>query len=187
MNFSVLIWIFIFLLGLLFVFKMTYVLCTALILPVTKGALYVSTSRHRISAFIDAVPMRASQLLVDLGCGDGRVLREARKHYGVRAIGYELNLLAYLKSRSQCLGYQGIEIKRRNFWRADLSQADVVCCYLFPDVMKALAVKLRSELRSGTVVVSCNFPLPEFVPERILRPGHASHNDPIFIYRMKGE
>ena len=64
-------WIFLILTGMLFVLKMTYVLCTAAALPTTQGALYVSTTRTRIAAFIDAVPMKKGQLLVDLGCGDG--------------------------------------------------------------------------------------------------------------------
>ena len=176
--------IFLILAGGLFGLKIAYVLSTSLILPYTGGALYVSTSRVRISAFLDAVPMKAGQLLIDLGCGDGRVLREARKRYGVRAIGYELNLLAYLKAQLLCLGRDGIEISRRNFFAADLSEADVVFSYLFTDVMNDLATKLKSDLKPGTVVVSCNFALPGFNPELILRPGSSLHNDPIYIYRV---
>ena len=170
----------------LFGLKIAYVLSTSLVLPVTQGALYVSTSRVRISAFLEAVPMRAGQLLVDLGCGDGRVLRKARSRYGVRAIGYELNPFAYFKARLLCLGLKGIVIRRRNFWKADLSDADVIFCYLFPDVMKNLSAKLRSEeLKSGALIVSCNFALPGFTPERVLRPDSSLHRDPIYVYRLR--
>lgn len=170
--------------GVLFGLKLAYVLCTALILPATRGALYVSTSRVRISAFLDAVPMKAGQLLVDIGCGDGRVLRKVRRRYGVRAVGYELNLLAYLQAKVLCFGLENIQIKWRNFWTADLSDADVVFCYLFPDVMRDLAAKLKSDLKPGAVVVSCNFDLPGFIPEQVLRPGNSLHNDPIYVYRL---
>jgi hypothetical protein len=67
------IWIFLILAGGLFGLKIIYVLSIALVLPITQGALYVSTSRKKIATFIDAVPMTADQRLVDLGCGDGRV------------------------------------------------------------------------------------------------------------------
>ena len=170
--------------GVIFGLKLTYVFCTALVLPFTRGALYVSTSRLRIEAFLDAVPMRAGQLLVDIGCGDGRVLRKVRTRYGVRGVGYELNLLAYVKARILCFGLKDIQIKWRNFWTADLSDADVVFCYLFPDVMRDLAAKLKSDLKPGAVVVSCNFHLPGFIPDRILRPGNSLHNDPIYVYRL---
>ncbi|MGD9055415.1 MAG: class I SAM-dependent methyltransferase [Desulfobacterales bacterium] len=179
------IWIFIILAGGLFALKIIYVLSVALVLPITQGALYVSTSRAKIGAFIDAVPMTADQKLVDLGCGDGRVLREAQKRYGVRTVGYEINPLAYLKARFFSFGSNKIKIKRQNFWEADLSDADVVFCYLYPDVMKRLAAKLLAGLKPGAIIVSSNFPLPGFVPSKILKLERSLHSDPIFIYHLK--
>ena len=178
------IWIFIFLVGGLFALKIVYVLGIALVLPFTQGALYVSTSRAKITAFINAVPMRADQTLVDLGCGDGRVLREAQKRYGVQTIGYEINPVAYLKARLFSLGTNKIKIRRENFWEADLSDADVVFCYLYPDVMKKMAVKLTAGLKPGTVIVSSNFSLPGFVPSKILRLESSWQNDPMYIYHL---
>lgn len=59
-----------------------------------------------------------------------------------------------------------------------------VCCYLYPDVMKRLAKKLESDLRPGTVVISCNFALPGFTPSKVFRPAGSWHNDPLYIYKM---
>ncbi len=181
------IWIFLILAGGLFGLKIIYALSIALVLPITQGALYVSTSRKKIAAFIDAVPMKADQTLVDLGCGDGRVLREAQKRYGVHTIGYEINPMAYLKARLFSFGRNKIKIKRQNFWEADLSGADVVFCYLYPDVMKRLAAKLKSGLKPGAIVVSSNFPLPEFIPSRILRLHSNLYNDPMYVYQISPE
>ena len=170
--------------GLLFAAKAIYGLSIAVVLPITRGALYVSTARARVAASLEAIDLKPGQLLVDLGCGDGRVLRSARRRCAVRAEGYELNLLAFCKARLLCWWSTGITIRLQNFWRADLSRADVVFCYLFPDVMPPLAQKLGDELKPGATVVSCNFPLPGFTPERVLRPGNQPANDPIFIYRI---
>lgn len=170
--------------ALLFGVKMLYVLCTALALAHTQGALYVSTPRKRISAVLAAIPLKAGDLLIDLGCGDGRILRLARRRCAIAAVGYELNWLAYIKARLLCMGQSGLTIVRGNFWKADLSRADVVCCYLFPDILARLAVKLNQELRPGTMIVSFNFPLPGMTPQRKLRPGNSSHNDPVYIYRL---
>ncbi len=180
------IWVVIGIAGFLFVIKLLYGLSIALVLPVTRGALYVSTARVRVGAFLEAVAPEPGQLLVDLGCGDGRVLRSACRRYQVRAEGYELNPMAYLKARLLSMGHAAVRIHLKNFWKADLSAADIVCCYLFPDVMVPLAFKLRDELKPGAIVVSCNFPLPGFSPDRILRPGNSRTNDPIYIYRIKG-
>ncbi len=178
------IWIFIILAGGLFTLKIIYVLSITLVLPITQGALYVSTSRAKIAAIINAVPMKADQILVDLGCGDGRVLREVQKRYGVRTVGYEVNPLAYLKARLLSIGSNNIKIKRENFWQADLSQADVVFCYLYPDVMKRLAIQLAASLKPGAVIVSSNFSLPGFVPSRVIRLANSLCSDPIYIYYL---
>ena len=162
---------------------MAYVLCTALALPTTQGALYVSTTRTRIAAIIDAVPIKSGQMLMDLGCGDGRILRQVCKKYKVRAIGFEINLMAYIKAQILSLGLKQVEIRRQNFWSQNLTGADVVFCYLYPDVMPRLSAKLKAELRPGTWVVSCNFALPGFTPLMVLRPAGSLHGDPIFIYR----
>ncbi len=170
-------------LSILFVVKVLYVISTAIALPATKGALYVSTSRNRISAVLDAVPMKKDQLLVDLGCGDGRVLRMVKKRYSAKAVGYEINPMAYLRARMQSAG-RGIKIKYLNYLKANLSDADVVFCYLFPDVMKELAAKLKSELKKGAVIVSCNFAFPGMTPEQVIKPDGELDHDPIYIYSM---
>jgi len=177
-------WIFLILAGTLFVLKMTYVLCTAAALPMTQGALYVSTTRTRIAAFIDTVPMKKGQILVDLGCGDGRVLRQAWKNCQVTAVGFEVNLLAYLKARMLSIGLKQVKIRRQNFWSQNLAGADIIFCYLYPDVLQKLSAKLKAELKPGAWVVSCNFSLPGFTPLRVLRPGGSLHNDPLYVYRV---
>ena len=171
--------------GSLFLIKMIYVASVAVSLPATKGALYVSTSMVRIDAFLNEIKLSPDDLLVDIGCGDGRVLRRAYRLYRNRGIGLELNPLANLRARLQSIGYKKIKIVYENFFNFDLSDADVVFCYLFPDVMKQLPEKIKKDLKKGAVFVSCNFELPGFTPDKILHPGNSLHNDPIYIYHMK--
>ena len=72
----------------------------------------------------------------------------------------------------------------QNFFKADLSRADIVSCYLFPDVMQDLARKLTHELKPGTTVISFNFNLPGLTPDQVLRPAGSLHSDPIYIYSV---
>ena len=168
---------------LLFVLKFSYVVCTAFVLPKTGGALYVSTTKKRVAVALDHVPMTRNQVLFDLGCGDARVLRMAVRKYRVQAIGFELNWLAYIKAKILCFFYKGVTIKRKNFWKAEISTADVIFCYLYPDVMKRLGEKLKNSAKDGAYIVSFNFSLPGFTPETVIRPSGSLHSDPIFIYR----
>ena len=178
-------WIFLLMAGAMFGLKILYIAATTAVLPMTQGALYVSTTRVRIEAFLDAVIMTADQLFVDLGCGDGRVLRCANKRYGVRAIGYEINLLAYIKARCLSLLHPQIRLKLRNFWQADISNADVIFCYLYPDVLDRLSEKLCKELKTGATVISGNFPLPGWTPSEVITCDQALYNSPLYIYRDK--
>jgi SAM-dependent methyltransferase len=179
-------WLFIILVvaGGLFMIKIVYALSIAVVLPATGGALFVGTSPERIAAFLEAVPMGPGQVFVDLGCGDGRVLKRVRRRYPVKAMGYEINPLAYVLARLRCLGASGIEIRLGNFWKADLSEADIVFCYLYPDIMREIGPKLFRQLKPGVTFISCNFPVPGRAACRVLRPAGALHNDPIFIYRI---
>jgi SAM-dependent methyltransferase len=129
------------------------------VFPITQGAMFHPSARVRVRTFLDHVPMRIGDLLVDIGCGDGRVLREAKRRYSVRALGFEVNPLAYILARIRTHGMEGIEVRLSNFWNVNIRDADVVFCYLFPDVMGKLAQKLEAELRPGTRVISCNFPI----------------------------
>jgi len=56
--------------------------------------------------------------------------------------------------------------------------------YLYPDIMKRLAAKLKSGLKPGATVVSSNFPLPEFIPSKILRLQSSMHNDRMYVYKI---
>jgi hypothetical protein len=101
----------------------------------------------------------------------------------VRAIGYEINLLAYLKAFLLSLFYPKIRLKLDDFWRADFSRADVIFCYLYPDVLKRLSTKLRDELKPGATVISGNFPLPGWTASEVITCEQPLYNSPLYIYR----
>ncbi len=172
------------LVAILFALKILYVAAVAGSIRVTRGALFVSTSRVRIQAALNAITMRPGGLFVDLGCGDGRALREASRRFGVMAMGYEVNPLAYVLACILSLRNRRVRIVFRSFWGEDLRDADVVFCYLFPDVMERLAAKLERELKRGAQVISCNFHVPGWEPQEVLRPGSSRQRDPIYVYRI---
>ena len=103
------------------------------------------------------VGLRPEQTLYDLGSGDGRVLFTAARRFGARAVGIELDPLRYAWTRLAIalLGLRGrVEVHRGDIFRSDLSEADVVTCYLWQRTNDALEEKLTEELRPGTRVAS---------------------------------
>ena len=170
--------------GGLIAFKLLFAFCIVAVFPITQGAMFHPSARVRVRTFLDHVPMKRSDLLVDIGCGDGRVLREAMRRYGIRALGFEVNPLAYILARIRTLGMEGIEVRLRNFWNVNIRDADVVFCYLFPDVMGKLAQKLEAELRPGTRIISCNFPIPGWRHSEVIYPESSLYGDPIYLYQL---
>lgn len=169
--------------ALLFTAKVIYVISLIAALPRTGGALFCITQQARIDQVLDTLPLVSGQKAIDLGCGDGRFLAAAARRYDVEAIGYEINLLACLMARLRLMPYRRARVLRRDFWSADLGEAELVFCYLFPDVMPRLAEKARQELRPGALLVSCNFPLPGWDAATILTAPEPAPQDPIYVYQ----
>ena len=169
----------------LFLVKGIYVLTMVLALRRTGGALFCTTHPAKIAAVLDAFPLRPGQRVFDLGCGDGRFLAAVVRRYGVSGTGYEINLLPWLLARLRRLrAGRRMRVLCRDFWSVDLAEADLVFCYLFPDILVPLEAKARRELRPGALLVSCNFPLPEWKAERVLATNDPGAPDPIYVYRQ---
>lgn len=105
------------------------VVCFGLV--VFRGAPYVPTHRSQLRrAFHDLYKLSDSDTLVDLGSGDGIVLREASRH-GARAIGYELNPILVLLSRLVSFGDRRIRVRVDDYTRLERLPADVTVVYAF--------------------------------------------------------
>jgi hypothetical protein len=90
------------------------------------GAPYVPSQRKYLKkAFEELYPLNASDVLVDIGAGDGIVLREAAKK-GARAIGYEINPLLFGVASLLGRKYDGVELRLANFWTAHLPEETTV-------------------------------------------------------------
>lgn len=102
-------------------------------------------------------------IVYDLGCGDGRMIITATRHYGCRAVGIELDPLRYLWCQIliTLLGLRcRIQIIRGDFFTQDLSNATVVTCYLRQSTNKKLQAKFRQELSPNSRVLSNYFTFP---------------------------
>lgn len=118
-------------------------------------------------------------ILCDLGCGDGRVLRLAAEEFGVKkALGYEIAIWPYLKFKIENLKREISQVKiyRKNLFAADLSSVTVVFLYLYPKLLERLKEKLLKELPSGALVISCRYGISG------LRPTQSSITKEIAIH-----
>lgn len=132
-------------------------------LTVLRGAPYVPTHRRVLKkAFTDLYPLTSSDVLVDIGSGDGVVLRAAAKR-GAKAVGYELNPFLYGISRILSRNPL-IRVKLADFWYATLPQ-DTTVVYTFGESrdiakMYALVQKTASQFGRPLYFISFGFAVP---------------------------
>ena len=144
------------------------------VLAQTPGAdvHYVPTPDAVVSAMLDVAQVTPADVVYDLGSGDGRIVIEAARKYGARAVGVELDpeLNKTAMKNAQKAGVAGkVSFVRADFFKTDLSEATVVTLFLSPNINARLQPKLRRELKPGARIVSHRFPMPpEWKPDREL-------------------
>lgn len=132
---------------------------------------YVPTPMTVVKRMVELAKIEGTEKVYDLGCGDCRLLIEAKKRYpGIQAVGYELPLGIYLLARLRVLlSKLPIMVHMRDFRKVNLADADVIFLYLVPEVFAKLENKLNQELRAGTRIISHGFEFPKRSPEHVER------------------
>lgn len=124
------------------------------------GAPYLPVRRIDAAAALDLAELKAGEILIDLGSGDGRLLLMAAQR-GAKGIGYEINPLLWLWSLVVTWRYRkSITIYCRSYWLVKLPPADVIYTFLIDRYTAKLDRKLNTELMKPTRVVSYVFALP---------------------------
>jgi hypothetical protein len=134
---------------------------------------------------MEMVAWKGGETVMDLGAGDGRLLEAVKKTYpGTTVIGCEIVptvwLFGVLKAT---LKRSGVQLHLRSLFREDVSKADVVFLYLFPEVIEKVKSKLDRELKPGTMVICQTFGFNDRVPVREVRVPRWGSKVSVFLYR----
>lgn len=115
-----------------------------------------------LAALLPATPVA----VVDLGCGDGGLLRRlARARPDCRFVGFEHAPLPWACARLRCRGLPNVEIRFGDFWSHPLGGYALVYAFLSPVPMHRLWIKAKSEMRADALLVSNSFAVPDIPPE----------------------
>lgn len=124
------------------------------------GAPYLPTLSRQQQQALDLLNLRPGQTLVELGSGDGRMLKAAAER-GIYAIGYELNPLLVVYSWLVTRRHRGlVRVRLGNFWRLPLPDCDGVYVFLLDRYMAKLDDKLQREGVRPLRLVSFAFRIP---------------------------
>jgi SAM-dependent methyltransferase len=124
------------------------------------GAPYLPTMKKQRQQALDLLDLKNNQLLIELGCGDGRLLRAAAKR-GIRSIGYELNpILVAVAKVNNYKNRKLVIIKWANYWNANLPNCDGMYVFLLDRYMQKLDTKLKQAKLKKFKLVSYAFRVP---------------------------
>lgn len=130
---------------------------------------YVRTPAHVVTAMLKLAGVKASDVVYDLGCGDGRIVIAAAKEYGAHGIGIDIDPDRVQEARNNARK-AGIEklvkFEVNDLFDADIHNATVVAIYLLPDVNLRLRPKLLKDLKPGTRIVSHDFHMGDWKPDK---------------------
>lgn len=140
------------------------------------GAPYLPILRSDSLTVLDLAGLRPGQTLIDLGSGDGRLLRLAASK-GIRCIGYEINPFMVFISKIVCWRYRSlVSIRLADFWHTQLPPCDAVYVFLLDRLMIRLDKKLSADIKQPTKVVSFVFKIPG------RKPTKTTSNSYVYLY-----
>jgi SAM-dependent methyltransferase len=134
-------------------------------------------------------------VVYDLGSGDGRIVILAAQKYGARGVGVEIDpkLVAISRGNARAALVDSlVTFVEGDLFTADISAASVVTLFLSNSVNRDLEPKLRGELRPGTRIVSHQFPIGRWAPDKTVRAKEDGTDLYLWIvpardFRLKGE
>jgi hypothetical protein len=130
---------------------------------------YVPTPQIVVDEMLKLAAVTSSDVVYDLGSGDGRIVITAAKKYGARGVGVDLDPERVKEANANAVTAgvtDRVKFVEQDLFETNLKEASVVTLYLLPAVNLKLRPKLLSELKPGTRVVSHRFDMGDWKPDK---------------------
>ena len=131
--------------------------------------IYVPTPYEVVDEMLKLGGVKKGDVLYDLGSGDGRIPVTAAKKFGIRAVGIDIDpqRIEEAKENARKNGVTSlVQFRQEDLFRANFREATVVTLYLLPDLNVKLRPKLLAELKPGSRIVSHQFDMGTWKPEK---------------------
>jgi trans-aconitate methyltransferase len=133
--------------------------------------IYVPTPQALVDEMLKLAGVHKGDVLYDLGSGDGRIPVTAAKRFGIRAVGIDIDpeRIREAGENAKRAGVSGlVSFRREDLFATDFREATVVTLYLLPELNLRLRPRLLAELKPGTRIVSHQFDMGDWKPEKEL-------------------
>ena len=136
---------------------------------VQKDVPYVPTREETVKRMLDLAGVTKEDVVYDLGSGDGRIVVMAAQKRGARAVGVDIDPVRIREANDNAkkAGVTSkVEFRQQSLFDAEIKDATVVTLYLLPEVNLKIRTKLLTELKPGTRIVSHDFDMGEWKPDK---------------------
>lgn len=133
--------------------------------------IFVPTPQELVDDMLRLVDVRKGDVLYDLGSGDGRIPITAARKYGVRAVGIDIDperIKEAVENAKKANVTKLVEFRMEDLFQTNFREATVVTLYLLPDLNVKLRPRLLAELKPGTRIVSHQFDMGDWKPDKKL-------------------
>lgn len=130
---------------------------------------YLATSEPAVEIMLKLADVKQSDVVYDLGCGDGRIVIAAAKEYGAHAVGIDLDPQRIRKANENAkkAGVENlVRFEEKDLYKANIHEATVVTLFLLDSVNLKLRPKLLRDLKPGTRIVSNTFHMGDWKPDK---------------------
>jgi ribosomal protein L11 methylase PrmA len=137
----------------------------------TPDVIFVPTPQDVVEDMLRLADARKGDVLYDLGSGDGRIAITAAKKYGIKATGIDIDpeRIREANENARKAGVTSlVQFRQEDLFKADFKDATIITLYLLPDLNVKLRPKLWNELKPGTRIVSHQFEMGTWKPEKKL-------------------
>lgn len=135
---------------------------------------YEPSTPEIVDAMLKIAGVARTDVVYDLGCGDGRIVIEAAKRFGTRGVGIDIDpkRIAEARENARIAGVSRlVQFRNEDLFEADIRPATVVMLYLWPEVNIKLRPKLLRDLKPGTRIVSHSHDMDKWKPEKETEAG----------------
>ena len=142
-----------------------------------KDVPYVPTAPSVVTRLLEVADVSETDVVYDLGSGDGRIPIAAAEQFGARAFGVEIDsgLVAKARAGAREAGVEDlVTFRRGDLFNVDLHDATVVTLYLWPEINVRLRPKLLQQLDPGDRIVSHDFRMGDWEPDRVVDAGQGN-------------
>jgi SAM-dependent methyltransferase len=150
---------------------------------------FVRSTPEVIDRMLELARVKPSDIVYDIGSGDGAILIRAAKKYGVKGVGIEIDPDLVLKARDNAFREEVehlVEFRVQDAFVADVSPATVVTLYMLPEFNAKLRPILERQLKPGSRVVSHDYPIEGWAPDRVERvSGNLLHDHTVLLFEIR--